>query len=189
MESKISQNTSSRPRKALQSHVAFFDLDNDGIIWPLDTYNGFRAIGFGLIYSFMSVLVIHAAFSWFTFGTLIPDPFFRIRVSHIHRGMHGSDSGSYTQTGDLDEHRFNYMFDLYSSPPNTHLSFEEGVRMVRGNRNLWDFFGWFAAIFEWGATYLLLGGEDGRVSKQDIHDILNVRFCLALYLFAGLTCM
>jgi hypothetical protein len=25
------------PRPALQSHVGFFDTDNDGIIWPLDT--------------------------------------------------------------------------------------------------------------------------------------------------------
>ncbi|KAJ7488977.1 Caleosin [Mycena latifolia] len=173
MEPKSSPSSSGRPRKALQSHVAFFDTDNDGIIWPIDTFKGFHAIGFGVILSFLSMVIIHTGFSYFTFGTLLPDPFFRIRVSHIHRALHGSDSGSYTQTGDLDEHRFNYMFDLYSTPPNTHLSFREGVRMIRGNRNLCDFFGWFAAVFEWGATYILLWPEDGRIAKQDVHDILD----------------
>ncbi|KAJ7100865.1 Caleosin [Mycena belliarum] len=167
-----SQSRTGRPRKALQAHVAFFDTDSDGLIWPTDTYKGFRAIGFGLFFSVLSMIIIHSAFSYFTFGTLLPDPFFRIRVAKIHRALHGSDSASYTPTGDLDEHRFNYMFDLYSSPPNTHLSFSEGVRMIRGNRNLFDFFGWFAAVFEWGSTYLLLA-KDGRVSKQDVHDILD----------------
>ncbi|KAJ6598108.1 Caleosin [Mycena vulgaris] len=162
-----------RPPKALQSHVAFFDSDNDDIIWPTDTFKGFRSIGFGVILSFLSMIIIHFGFSYFTFGSLLPDPFFRIRVSRIHRALHGSDSGSYTQTGDLDEHRFNYMFDLFSSPPNTHLSFAEGVRMIRGNRNLMDFFGWFAAVFEWGATYILIWPKDGRIAKQDIHDILD----------------
>ncbi|KAJ7131375.1 Caleosin [Mycena epipterygia] len=162
-----------RPRPALQSHVAFFDADHDGIIWPLDTFKGFRAIGFGLILSFLSMVIIHSAFSYFTLETLLPDPFFRIRVGRVHRALHGSDTGSYTQTGDLDERRFDFVFTLYSAPPHTHLAFAEGVRMIRGNRNLFDFFGWFAAVFEWGATYVLLWPADGRVAKQDVHDILD----------------
>ncbi|KAJ7041611.1 Caleosin [Mycena alexandri] len=160
--------------KGLQSHVAFFDPDNDGLIYPLDTYNGFREIGFGRIISLLAMVFIHIAFSWFTSGTFLPDPLFRIRVAGIHRAVHGSDSGSYTQTGEFDERRFDYVFDLYSAPPHTHLSFKEGVRMVRGNRNVYDFFGWAAAIFEWGATYLLLWPQNGRVAKQDVHDILDV---------------
>jgi hypothetical protein len=30
-------------------------------------------------------------------------------------------------------------------------------------------------VFEWGSAYLLLWPDDGRVSKEDIHDILDVR--------------
>ncbi|KAJ7437441.1 Caleosin related protein-domain-containing protein [Mycena galericulata] len=174
MEAKLSKQASGRSnRKSLQSHVAFFDTDNDGIIWPSDTYKGFRAIGFNPIFALLSMIIIHISFSFFTVGTLIPDPFFRILVPGIHRALHGSDTGTYTQLGELDERRFNYVFDLYSAPPHTHLSFGEGVNMLRGNRNLYDFFGWFAAVFEWGTTYLLLWPEDGRVSKQDVHDILD----------------
>ncbi|KAJ7779000.1 Caleosin [Mycena metata] len=174
MESKSTQNSFDGHRNGLQSHVAFFDQDNDGLIYPLDTYNGFREIGFGMIISLLAMFFIHIAFSWFTFGTFLPDPLFRIRVAGIHRAVHGSDSGSYTQTGEFDERRFDYVFSLYSAPPHTHLSFKEGVRMVRGNRNVYDFFGWVAAISEWGATYLLLWPQDGRVAKQDVHDILDV---------------
>ncbi|KAJ6607689.1 Caleosin [Mycena sp. CBHHK59/15] len=178
MEPQVTQDAqgqqTGQSQTALQAHVAFFDTDHDGIIWPTDTYKGFRAIGFGVFLSFLSMIIIHSGFSCVLhIRTLLPDPFFRIRVSLIHRAEHGSDSGSYTPTGALDEHRFNYIFDLYSAPPHTHLSFTEGVRMIRGNRNLFDFFGWFATVFEWGATYLLIWPEDGRVSKRDIHDILD----------------
>jgi hypothetical protein len=30
------------------------------------------------------------------------------------------------------------MFNLYTAPPHTHISFFEGVRMIRGNRNIFD---------------------------------------------------
>ncbi|KAJ7209414.1 calcium binding protein Caleosin [Mycena rebaudengoi] len=175
MESKKGRRAekTEKPPTALQSHVAFFDSDNDGVIWPLDTFKGFRAIGFGIFFSLLSMIVIHSGFSYVTYGTWLPDPFFRIRVSLIHHAEHGSDSASYTTTGDLDEHRFNYIFNLYSAPPHTHLSFNEGVRMLQANRDLFDFFGWVASVFEWGSAYLLLWPDDGRVSKEDIHDILD----------------
>ncbi|KAJ6482297.1 Caleosin [Mycena vitilis] len=159
--------------KTLQSHVAFFDADQDGIIWPLDTYKGCREIGFGIILAAISAMIIHSAFSWVTFGTLLPDPFLRIRVSNIDRALHGSDSGSYETGGKFDESRFNHVFGLYSTPPHTHLTFWEGVSMLRGLRNIYDPFGWFAAACDWGATYLLLWPADGRVTKQDVHDILD----------------
>ncbi|KAF9560272.1 Caleosin-domain-containing protein [Agrocybe pediades] len=71
---------------ALQGHVAFFDRDEDGIIWPMDTYVGFREIKFGVFLSIVSVLVIHLGFSYFTWGSWLPDPFFRLRVNLMHKG-------------------------------------------------------------------------------------------------------
>ncbi|KAJ7810704.1 Caleosin related protein-domain-containing protein [Mycena olivaceomarginata] len=109
---------------------------------------------------------------YLTWGTLLPDPCFRLRVSRINGAVHGSDSRAYTQTGTLDESRFNYVFALYSAEPHTHLSFREGVDLVRGNRNPFDVFGWFTAVFEWGATFLLLA-EDGRVKREDVHGIMD----------------
>ncbi|KAJ7823377.1 Caleosin [Mycena leptocephala] len=128
------------------------------------------------------MVFIHIGFSWATFGTLLPDPWFRVRVSHIHHVRVSFDAppdppctapSAFTQNGDLDERRFDYVFSMYSTPPHTHLTFAEGVRMLRGNRNVCDLFGWFAAACDWGATYLLLWPSDGRVTKQDVHDIMD----------------
>lgn len=35
-------------------------------------------------------------------------------------------------------------------------------------------FGWFAATFEWLATYILLWPADGRMKKEDIRAIYDV---------------
>ncbi|KAF8151852.1 Caleosin [Mycena galopus ATCC 62051] len=169
MESKAKPRHGTR-HKGLQSHVAFFDSDQDGIIWPIDTYKGFRAIGFGVLFAFVAMVLIHLGFSWFTCGTLLPDIFMRIYVSRIHDALHGSDTGTFTQTGDMDGRRFDYVFSLYTAPPHTHMTFQEGVRMLQGNRKMYDLFGWFAAACEWGATYLLLRPADGRMAKADVHE-------------------
>ncbi|KAF9482357.1 Caleosin-domain-containing protein [Pholiota conissans] len=159
---------------ALQSHVAFFDRDNDGIIWPLDTYTGFRAIGFGIFLSLLSMIIIHGGFSYFTWGSILPDPFFRLKIKYMHKGKHGSDTETYTTIGEFDDNRFNYIFNMYSSDPHTHLKFTEGVRMLHGNMNPFDFFGWFAASFEWLATYLMLWPQDPQgVRKEDVKAVYN----------------
>ncbi|KIM39038.1 hypothetical protein M413DRAFT_447398 [Hebeloma cylindrosporum] len=159
---------------ALQSHVAFFDPDDDGIIWPSDTYNGFRDLKFNIVLSIAAMCIIHGAFSYVTWGSIIPDPYFRLKIRHMHRAKHGSDTEVYTTVGDFDEDKFFYIFDMYSSDPHTHLTFSQGVRMLHGNMNPFDPFGWFAAIFEWFATYLLLYPLDKRgMAKDDVKAVYD----------------
>ncbi|KAF8635869.1 hypothetical protein AX15_000058 [Amanita polypyramis BW_CC] len=160
---------------ALQCHVAFFDTDRDGVIWPRDTYVGFRQLGFNILLSLLAVVIIHLGFSYPTYGTFIPDPFFRLKIKNIHRAKHGSDSESYTSIGEFDKNRFEYLFQMYSSPPHTHLDLWEGVRMLYGNREVYDPVGWFASVFEWLATYIMLWPTDGRMKKEDIMSVYDVR--------------
>ena len=86
-------------------------------------------------------------------------------------------------------------------PPNTHISFWEGVKMLYGNRDVFDpvsqltiglkfglrqeQFGWSTAIFEWGATYLMIWPADGKLSKDDVKAVYDVRsfaWCQASFL-------
>lgn len=71
----------------LQQHVLFWDRDGDGMIYPWDTYNGFRDLGFNIIFSLVAVLVVNLNFAYPTrLGhSFIPDPWFRVYVSSIHK--------------------------------------------------------------------------------------------------------
>ncbi|KAG9223447.1 hypothetical protein PLEOSDRAFT_1095851 [Pleurotus ostreatus PC15] len=155
----------------LEKHTAFFDTDGDGIIWPLDTFAGCRAIGFNLLTAALSAIIIHSGLSWATMR--FPDPLFRLRVDKMEKAMHGSDSTSYTAQGDFDETRFDHTFELYTQPPHTSMSFGEVITMLNGQRNAYDFFGSFAALFEWLAMYLLLWPADGLMKKEDIRAIYD----------------
>lgn len=73
-----------------------------------------------------------------TWGTWLPDPFFRLKINKMHRAKHGSDSEVYTKIGDYDNERFNSMFELYTVPPHTHMTFAEAVHMVHCNMDPWD---------------------------------------------------
>lgn len=57
------------------------------MIYPWDTYNGFRDLGFNIVFSLVAVLVINLNFAYPTrLGhSVIPDPWFRVYVSSIHK--------------------------------------------------------------------------------------------------------
>ncbi|KAF9103325.1 hypothetical protein BGX27_010623 [Mortierella sp. AM989] len=157
----------------LQQHCDFFDRDGDGIIWPIDTFRGFRTLGFNLLLSLLAVFIIHSNFSYPTAPSWMPDPFFRIWIHRIHKDKHGSDSGTYDAEGRFVPQHFEDIFAKYAPPGEDGLTFNDMLRMLRGQRVIMDPIGWFGAFFEWVATYLLIWPEDGVMRKEDIRRVYD----------------
>jgi peroxygenase len=157
-----------RPLVALQKHVVFWDQDCDGIIWPHQVYEGFRALGFCIPFALGSLLIplffsypTRLGHSW------IPDPFFRIYVNAGHKCIHGSDTGIYTFEGHFHEQRFEEVFTHFDRSGTGGLSAEDLLQLLNRNRCAWDILGWFFAFMEWWTTWLLMQ-KDGRVWKDDL---------------------
>ncbi|KAL2256688.1 hypothetical protein VTK26DRAFT_1304 [Humicola hyalothermophila] len=158
----------------LQQHVLFWDRDSDGVITPWDTYVGFRDLGFSIVFSLLVVLVVNINFSYPTRLAVSywPDPWFRVWVGGIHKAKHGSDSGTYDREGRFVPQAFEDMFSKWDTSRSGSLSAGELWNMIRGNRLAADPYGWGAAFFEFGTTWLLVQ-KDGHVSKEDLRQIYD----------------
>lgn len=157
----------------LQQHVAFFDKDNDGIIYPTDFYKGLRAIGFSVLASLFIAVVTHLGFSYCTLPGWIPSLKFPIYVENIHRAKHGSDTESYDTEGRFDPARFDAIFSKYAKKHPDKLTFWEIQGMLKANRNLNDTFGWSAAQIEWVSLYVIAKNKDGLLEKETIRRVYD----------------
>ncbi|PSC73699.1 inactive purple acid phosphatase 27 [Micractinium conductrix] len=158
------------------AHVAFWDRDGDGVLWPSDTYVGFRKLGFNVFISLLAVPVIHGTFSWWTQNSWVPDPRFRIRMGNIHRGKHGSDSETYDTEGRFVPQKFEEIFSKYDRGRKGGLSQSDIQDMIQGNRNIWDFTGWAAGWLEWNVSYYMAAKDTphGRLLlKDDVRGIID----------------
>lgn len=166
--STASSSSKSKQPTALQQHILFWDQDNDGIIWPLDVYRGFRALGFGVLFSLGSLL-IPLLFSYRTrlVHSYVPDPYFRLYVSGIHNAKHTFDTGIFDIHGHFKPALFDAMFDQFDHTNSGGLSAEELWALLKYHRGAWDPAGSSFAFMEMWTTWLLVQ-KDGRVSRDDL---------------------
>lgn len=172
------------PRTALEKHVAFFDRNKDGLLTPSESWEGFRAVGYGWLMSFLGTFLVHLFLSYPTLDTWWPDPFFTVHLKNIHRCKHGSDTAVYDERGEMRLDRLQWLFSTFSRPtvgvpmvasatggasrpPTSAIGFWEGVQMIYYNRDMWDWSGWLSAIIEWSFMYVL-AAENGLVPVDAI---------------------
>nr|VDD63269.1 unnamed protein product [Brassica oleracea] len=152
----------------LQRHVAFFDRNKDGIVYPSETYQGFRAIGCGYLLSAFASLFINMGLSsktrpgkGFSFS-------FPIEVKNIHLAKHGSDSGVYDKDGRFVASKFEEMFAKHSKTHPDALTGEELEQLLNANKEPNDRKGAIAGYTEWKMLHYLCKDKNGLLHKETV---------------------
>eukprot|EP00252_Welwitschia_mirabilis_P020192 TRINITY_DN48_c0_g1_i4.p1 TRINITY_DN48_c0_g1~~TRINITY_DN48_c0_g1_i4.p1 ORF type:complete len:216 (-),score=25.01 TRINITY_DN48_c0_g1_i4:708-1355(-) len=125
----------------LQQHVSFFDRNNDGVIYPWETYQGLRAIGAGFLISVFGSFLINLVFSYPTLNSWIPSPLLPIYVKNIHKAKHGGVTDTYDTEGRFDPAKFDAVFSKYALTDPQKLTSSELDNMLQANRRIYDFVG------------------------------------------------
>jgi peroxygenase len=137
-----------RTQTVLQQHCVYFDQDADGVVSPLDTFTACRKWGWGFFLSALATIIINFNLSYPTQPGWLPDPFFRIHISNVHKAKHGSDSGSFDNEGRFSPQKFEDLFAKYDKGDKGGLDWRDLLRFHKGQRMAMDFFGWSAVFLE-----------------------------------------
>nr|XP_034911214.1 probable peroxygenase 4 isoform X1 [Populus alba] len=157
----------------LQKHVFFFDRNQDGIVYPWETFQGFRSIGCGILLSTASAFLINIALSQKTRPGKFPSLLFPIEVKNIQRAKHGSDSGVYDSEGRFVPAKFEEIFSKHARSHPNSLTSDELMGMLKANREPKDFKGWVASYTEWKILYTLCKDKDGLLHKDTIRAVYD----------------
>lgn len=158
---------------ALQKHVSFFDRNKDGVIYPLETFQGFRAIGCSVALSNASAASIHAALSPITSIGHAPSPLLPIYVENIQKGKHGSDTGAYDSEGRFVPMKFEEIFQKHAHTRPDALTSAELDEMLEANKQPNDNAGQLAAKGEWKNLYDLSKDKDGLLHKETVRAVYD----------------
>ncbi|KAI3831924.1 hypothetical protein MKX03_022296 [Papaver bracteatum] len=172
-----SSNQSEEPlmnnsQTVLQKHVAFFDRNKNGVIYPCETFKGLRAIGHGMGTSLFTALLINVLFSGKTRPGKFPSLLFPIVVKNIARGKHTTDTGVYDSEGNFDPVRFEEIFQKHSKAHANALTSDELWYLLKANRAPNDFFNWFINWTEWKfLLYPVAKDKNGLLQKETIRGL------------------
>ncbi|KAG5532099.1 hypothetical protein RHGRI_026646 [Rhododendron griersonianum] len=160
-------------QNVLKKHVAFFDRNKDGVIYPWETFQGFRAIGCGLLLSSFAAIFINVGLSRKTRPGKSISLSFPIEVNNIHKSKHGSDSGVYDSEGRFVPSKFEEIFNKHAHTNANALTSEELQSMLKANRVPKDFGGWVASFVEWKILYILCKDKKGLLQKDTVRAVYD----------------
>ncbi|XP_010270303.1 PREDICTED: probable peroxygenase 4 [Nelumbo nucifera] len=157
----------------LQKHAAFFDRNQDGLVYPWETFQGFRAIGSGIPLSTIAAIFINCFLSSQTRPGKLPSLLFPIEIKNIKRAKHGSDTGVYDTEGRFVPEKFEEIFSKHAHVNPNALTSKEVSEMLKANRVSQDFRGWIGAWTEWKVLYYLCKDKDGFLHKDTIRGVYD----------------
>ncbi|XP_021894752.1 probable peroxygenase 4 [Carica papaya] len=155
-------------QSVLQKHATFFDRNHDGIVYPWETYQGFRAVGSGRLLAVASSIFINVGLNRSTRPGKYFSPLFPIVIKNIHLAKHGSDSGVYDSNGSFVASKFEEIFSRHARIYYEALTFDELMEMVKANRKPRDHKGWIASFAEWRIFYILFKDKNGLLQKETV---------------------
>ncbi|GMN38472.1 hypothetical protein TIFTF001_007705 [Ficus carica] len=158
----------------LQKHAAFFDRNHDGVIYPWETFQGFRAIGSGIPLSTVAALFINISLSGKTRpGKKFPNLLFPIEIRNIQRGKHGSDSGVYDSEGRFVPIKFEEIFINHAHTYPDALTKKELKELLKDNREPKDISGRIGALAEWLVLYHIAKDKKGLLQKDNVRAVYD----------------
>lgn len=160
-------------QNVLQKHVAFFDRNHDGIVYPWETFQGFRAIGCGIILSSFAAIFINFGLSQKTRPGKFPSIFLPVEIKNITKAKHGSDSGVYDNEGRFVPSIFEEIFSKHARKHPNALTSDELMALLKANREPKDYKGWLASYSEWKILYVLCKDKDGLLHKETIRAVYD----------------
>ncbi|CAL0318485.1 unnamed protein product [Lupinus luteus] len=169
----VVKNPIAHDENVLQKHVAFFDRNHDGIIYPSETFRGFRAIGCGILLSTVAAIFINTSLSQKTRPGKFPSILFPIEVKNIQKSKHGSDTGVYDTEGRFVPSKFEELFSKNARKHSNALTSDELMGMVKTNRIPKDYTGWLASYVEWKILYTLAKEKDGLLTKETVRAVYD----------------
>lgn len=157
----------------LQKHVMFFDIDKNGIIYPWETYQGFRKIGSGIFLSIFASFFINFGLSRKTRPGKGPSLLFPIEVKNIKLGKHTSDSGAYDSEGRFVQEKFEEIFKKHAHSNQNALTAQELDELLKANKQPNDTRGHIAALSEWKILYFLCKDQNGLLRKEIVRGVYD----------------
>lgn len=160
-------------QNVLQKHVAFFDRNHDGVVYPWETFQGFRSIGASLTMSTIAAAFINIGLSQKTRPGKFPSFLFPIEVNNIQKAKHGSDSGVYDSEGRFVPSKFEEIFGKHARTHPNALTSDELLEMLKSNRQPKNYTGWLASYSEWKVLYILCKDKDGLLQKDTVRAVYD----------------
>ncbi|CAI0459174.1 unnamed protein product, partial [Linum tenue] len=141
-------------QNVLQKHVMFFDRNHDGIIYPWETFQGFRAIGCGFLLSAAAAIFINLGLSSKTRPGRFPSLLLPIEIRFVPA-------------------KFEEIFSKHARSHPDALTSDELGEMLKQNREPKNYAGWLGSYSEWKILFLLGKDENGLLQKDTVRSVYD----------------